>query len=237
MADPYNLGLGTTATNPYLNKANPQLEGIVDQVTGDLTKQWNLTARPAMNAAMVKSGSFGNSALDELDRNSQDQLSRSVGDAASKLRFNDYTQQQDMYRWQQQQDATNGQFNLGFGRTLNNDAYSQNMGNLQAGIGLLGTLGGYNTQDINNTTTQQNTPLNYWQQFSNTANGIANGFGTTTGTTGTSGNPFTSALGGAQLANSWWNSGSNGGSAPISQQNQQNFENFGAGNNWWGTGP
>jgi len=237
MADPYNLGLGTTATNPYLNKANPQLEGIVGQVTGDLTKQWNLTARPAMNAAMVKSGSFGNSALDELDRNAQDQLGSSVGDAASKLRFNDYSQQQDMYRWQQQQDASNQQFNLGFGRSLNNDAYAQNMGNLQAGIGLLGTLGGYNTQDINNSTTQQNAPLNYWQQFTNAATGVANGFGTTTNTQGTSSNPFASALGGAQLGSSWWNSRNNsgGGSAPISQPNQQEFEDFGGGNGWWGT--
>jgi len=235
MADPYNLGLGTAATNPYLNKANPQLEGIVDQVTGDLTNQWNLTARPAMNAAMVKSGSFGNSALDQLDRNAQDQLSRSVGDAASKLRFNDYTQQQDMYRWQQQQDASNQQFNLGFGRSLNNDAYAQSMGNLQAGIGLLGTLGGYNQQDINNSTTQQNAPLNYWQQFTNVANGVANGFGTTTNTQTAQSSPLTGALGGAQLGSSWWNSRNNGGSTPISQPNQQAFDDFGGSNNWWGT--
>lgn len=206
MADPYNLGLGTTATNPYLGQSNPNLNGIVDQVTGDLTKQFNLTAQPAYNAAMVKSGSFGNSAIDELNRNAQGQLQQSIGDAASKLRFNDYTQQQQMYQWQQQQDASNGQFNLGFGRSLANDAYSQNMGNLQAGIGLLGTLGGYNQQDVANSTTQQNAPLNYWSQFSNMANGVANGFGTSTSTTGTTSNPLASLLGGAQLGSSWWNS-------------------------------
>lgn len=233
--DPYNLGLGTTATNPFIGKSNPNLEAIVGQVTGDLTKQWNLTARPAMNAAMVKSGSFGNSALDELDRNAQDQLARSVGDAASKLRFNDYQQQQDMYRWQQQQDANNAQFNLGFGRTLANDAYSQNMGNLQAGIGLLGTLGAYNQQDIANSTTQQNAPLNYWQTFTNAANGLANGYGTQTSTQGTTSNPLASFLGGAQIGSSWWNNRNGGGSAPISQQNQQSFDDFGSGNGWWGT--
>ena len=233
--DPYNLGLGTTATNPYIGQSNPNLNSVVDQVTGDLTKQFNLTAQPAYNAAMLKSGSFGNSAIDELNRNAQDQLQRSVGDAASKLRFNDYTQQQQMYQWQQQQDANNAQWNLGFGRSLANDAYSQNMGNLQAGIGLLGTLGGYNQQDIANSTTQQNTPLQYWQQFQNAANGLANGFGTSTSTTGTSSNPFAAALGGAQLGSSWWNSRNNGGSAPISQANQQAFDNYGASNGWWGT--
>lgn len=234
--DPYNLGLGTAATNPYMGQANPNLDKIVDQVTGDMTKQYNLTAQPAFNAGMIKSGSFGNSAIDEMNRNSQDQLQRGIGDAASKLRFNDYTQQQDMYRWQQQQDAGNAQFNLGFGRSLNNDAYAQNMGNLQAGIGLLGTMGGYTTQDINNSTTQQNAPMNYWQQFSNAANGMANGFGTSTSTQGTSSNPFASALGGAQLGSSWWNSRNNGGSAPISQQDQQGFEDYGNSNGWWGTG-
>jgi len=236
MADPYNLGLGTTASNPYLGRANPNLDKIVDQVTGDMRRQYDLTTRPAFNAGMVKSGSFGNSAIDEMDRNAQGQLQTSIGDAASKLRFNDYTQQQDMYRWQQQQDASNQQFNLGFGRTLNNDAYAQNMGNLQAGIGLLGTLGGYNQQDINNTTTQQNAPLNYWQQFTNVANGVANGFGTTTNNQTAQSSPLTGALGGAQIASSWWNGRNNGGgSTPISQPNQQSFEDFGGGNNWWGT--
>lgn len=236
MADPYNLGLGTTATNPYLGKANPNLESIVDMTSRDLVNNYNRSTQPAFNAAMVRSGSFGNSGIDAANIAAQGQLQQSLGDNASKLRFNDYTQQQDMYRWQQQQDASNQQFNLGFGRSLNNDAYSQNMGNLQAGIGLLGTLGGYNTQDINNTTTQQNTPMNYWQQFSNAANGMANGFGTSTSTTGTSSNPFASALGGAQLGSSWWNSRNNGGSAPISQPNQQAFEDFGNSNGWWGTG-
>lgn len=240
MADPYNLGLGTTATNPFIANANPNLDAIVNQVTGDMTKQYNLTTTPAFNAAMLKSGSFGNSGVDEMNRNSQQLQSQAIGDAASKLRYNDYQQRQQMYQWQQQQDANNGQFNLNFGRNVYNDAYSQNMNNLTTGIGLLGTLGGYNQQDINNSTMQQNTPLNYWNQFQQAANGLGNGFGTSTSssTTGTSSSPIASAAGGAQLGNSamnWWNRQSNGGSAPISPSNQQGFDNFGSSNNWWGT--
>ena len=211
MADPYNLGLGTTATNPYIGQQNPNLQGIIDMSSKDMVDNYNRSTQPAFNAAMVRSGSFGNSGIDAANVAAQGQLQRSLGDNASKLRFNDYQNQQAMYQWQQQQDANNQQFNLGFGRTLNNDAYAQNMGNLQAGIGLLGTLAGYNQQDIGNSTTQQNTPLNYWQQFANQANGIANGFGTTTNTQGTSSNPLASAIGGAQLGNSWWNSFNNGG--------------------------
>ncbi|MGJ7500069.1 hypothetical protein ACSFBF_06890 [Variovorax sp. ZT5P49] len=229
--DPYNLGLGTTATNPYIGQANPNLDAVVGQVTGDLTKQFNLTAQPAYNAGMIKSGSFGNSAIDELNRNAQGQLQQSIGDAASKLRFNDYTQQQQMYQWQQQQDANNQQWNLGFGRNLSNDAYSQNMGNLQAGIGLLGTLGGYNQQDIANSTTQQNAPLNYWQQFQNAANGLANGFGSTTSTAGTTSNPLASLLGGAQLGNSWWNSRNTGTSGSGSSSSTPSTS--GSDTSWW----
>jgi hypothetical protein len=229
--DPYNLGLGTTATNPYIGQANPNLEGVVNQVTGDLTKQFNLTAQPAYNAGMIKSGSFGNSAIDELNRNAQDQLQKSIGDASSKLRFNDYTQQQQMYQWQQQQDANNQQWNLGFGRNLSNDAYGQSMGNLQAGIGLLGTLGGYNQQDIANSTTQQNAPLQYWQQFQNAANGLANGFGSTTSTAGTTSNPLASLLGGAQLGNSWWNSRNTGTSGSGSSSTTPSTG--GSDTSWW----
>jgi len=236
MADPYNLGLGTTATNPYLGKANPNLEGIVDMTSRDLVNNYNRSTQPAFNAAMVRSGSFGNSGIDAANVAAQGQLQQSLGDNASKLRFNDYTQQQQMYQWQQQQDASNGQFNLGFGRALNNDAYGQSMGNLQAGIGLLGTLGGYNQQDITNSTNQQNTPMNYWQQFSNAANGMANGFGTTTGTTGTTSNPLASLLGGAQLGSSWWNSrnsGGTGGSGSTGGAGGNTGSSGGGDNSWW----
>jgi hypothetical protein len=112
------------------------------------------------------------------------------------------------------------------------------MGNLQAGIGLLGMLGNTNTGDINATTQQQNAPLSYLQQFSQIANSLGGNGGTTTGTQGTSSNPLVSAAGGAQLGNSamnWWNTRQNGGSAPISQSNQNAFDNFGSSNGWWGT--
>jgi hypothetical protein len=45
----------------------------------------------------------------------------------------------------------------------------------------------------------QNTPLNYYQGFANTANGIGQGYGTTTGTTSAQGSPLMGALGGWQL--------------------------------------
>ena len=69
----------------------------------------------------------------------------------------------------------------------------------------------------------QNTPLNYWSQFSNAANSIGQGYGTTTASGG-GGNPLMGAIGGAQLG----------------QQLYQNWGNIGgtfsdtvSGNNFW----
>jgi hypothetical protein len=48
-------------------------------------------------------------------------------------------------------------------------------------MGLLGTLNGYNQQDLTNATNVQNTPLNYYGQFANQANAFGQGYGTQTG--------------------------------------------------------
>jgi hypothetical protein len=139
------------------------------------------------------------------------------------MRGADYQNRQNLYMQQQAQDSNNYlanraqdignyQWDQGFNRSLFNDAYSQNMNNLTTGVGLLGTLAGYNANDLTNANTIQNTPLNYWSNFSNQANGMGQGYGTTTGTVGTTSSPWTSALGGAQLGSSamgWWNNYNN----------------------------
>lgn len=226
-----NMGLGTG--NPFLGQNNPYLQANIDAATGDLVNNFNLTARPAMNAAMVKSGSFGNSALGELDNQAQSTLQKNIGNLSNAARMQDYQQQQGMYQWQKGFDENSRQFDLGFGRNIFNDAYSQSRNDLSVGMGLLGGLAGTNASDINSATTQQNTPLNYYSQFANLAGGIGNGYGTTT--TGTTSNPIATAAGGAQLGNAamnWWNQQ---GSQPISSSNQAGFDSFGASNGWWGT--
>lgn len=179
--------------NPFLGQSNPYLQNAVDSAQGDMVRNYNLTAQPAFNAGMVKSGSFGNAGVQQMNESGQRNLQQSLGDVSSKMRFNDYQGQQDMYRWDQE-----------FGRTLYNDSYGQNLQNLQTGIGLLGTMNGYNNQDLQNGTTIQNTPLNYYSQFQGIANGIGNNFASGTQTQGTSSNPALSAIGGAQLGQSAW---------------------------------
>jgi len=212
MADDY--------TNPFLGKENPYLQQNIDKAQGDLVRNFNLTTQPAYNSAMVRSGSFGNAGVQQMNENAQKNLQGSLGDVSNSMRMQDYNNQQGMYRWDNE-----------FNRNLYNDAYSQNMNNLTTGVGLLGTLSGYNANDLTNANNIQNTPLNYWSQFSNAANGMGQGYGTTTSNMGSSSSPLTSALGGAQLgqaAMGWWNRNNS--------QNQAAASNTPAGSAGFGTG-
>jgi hypothetical protein len=183
--------------NPYLGQNNPYLQQNIDKAQGDLVRNYNLTTQPAYNSAMVKSGSFGNAGVQQMNENAQKNLQGSLGDVSNSMRMQDYNNQQGMYKWDSE-----------FNRNLYNDSYSQNMNNLTTGVGLLGTLAGYNANDLTNANNIQNTPFNYWSQFSNAANGMGQGYGTSTSQMGSSSSPLTSALGGAQLgqaAMGWWN--------------------------------
>ena len=227
-----NLGMGD---NPFLGQSNPYVQGMINTAGQNMVDQYNLTQQPAFNAAMANSGSFGNAGVQQMNNQAQNMLQQNLGNLSNSMLGQDYSNQQNMYQWQQGQlqnqsqfsqtlanqqnqwqqqfDTSNNQWNLGFNRNVYNDAYSQNMENLQAGMGLLGSMQGYNANDLTNANTQQNTPLNYWQQFANQANGIGQGYGTTTGQLGTTSNPFGAALGGAQLGTAFgnaWNSNSGG---------------------------
>jgi hypothetical protein len=194
--------------NPFLGSGNPYLQQNIDKAQGDVVRNYNMTTQPAYNSAMVKSGSFGNEGVQQMNENSQKNLQGSLGNISDSMRMQDYNQQQNLYMQDRAQNIGNYQWDQGFNRSLYNDAYSQNMNNLQTGVGLLGTLAGYNSNDLTNANNIQNTPLNYWSNFSNQANGMGQGYGSTTGTVGSTSSPWTSALGGAQLGSSamgWWN--------------------------------
>lgn len=216
-----NLGMGSP--NPYLGQSNPYLQDMIDQTGADMTKQFNLSAVPAFNAAMLRSGSFGNSAIDEMTRSAQDQLQKNIGNMASGLRFQDFNNQQNMYRWDQE-----------FGRNLYNDAFGQQQANFNNGLGLLGMLNGFNQQDLSNASAIQNTPLNYLQMFGNLSSAVGNGGQTQTVNGGNRSDPLSSAIGGAMAGNrvqNWWTGGS--GSNNILSTPATGYSNYdGNGGGW-----
>ncbi|MBA3773830.1 MAG: hypothetical protein H0X13_15470 [Ramlibacter sp.] len=181
-----------TAGNPFLGKDNPYLRGQIDSSLGDTVRNYNLSTKPAMESAGVRSGSFGNSGLGEMQGEQQRQLVQTLGNQANAFRAGDYNQQQGMYQWDQ-----------GFNRNLFNDQFAQDQQRIQTTMGLLGTQNAFNQQDQNYGKQTQDTPMGYWGQFSEKANSIGQGYGTQTGTQTAQGSPLMGALGGAQLGSAW----------------------------------
>jgi hypothetical protein len=166
-----NLGFG----------ANPYLQSTIDAALGDTVRAFNMGVSPSIRSSMVRSGSFGNSGLEQMSGEAERQLQQNLGRQANEMRFNDF--------WQ----------NQNFGRTLFQDAQQNNLNNASFGLGLLGTLNQFNQQDLNNANQVQNTPMNYWQNFTNSANAVGQGFGTQQSNMNMQGSPLMGALGGAQL--------------------------------------
>lgn len=86
------------------------------------------------------------------------------------------------------------------------------LGQQQLGLtGLFGTLDRqyqYGQGALNSANNMQNTPMNYWQQFGQGANALGQNGGSSMTTATNPSNPFSAALGGAQLANAWYNQSS-----------------------------
>jgi hypothetical protein len=85
-------GFQPAASNPYAG-SNPYLSQQIDQAQGDVIRNYNNVAKPQTEASMVRSGSFGNSGLLQMQQQQQSDLQRNLGDISSGMRFNDYQMQ------------------------------------------------------------------------------------------------------------------------------------------------
>lgn len=174
-----------------LGFSNPYLEQSISDSLGDTTRAYNMTTAPAYTSAMVRSGSFGNSGVQQMQGEAERQLQTSLGRQANDMRSNNY------------------QFDQNFDRGVYNDQFGQNQQTIATGMNLMNFQNQNNMQNLGLGTQIQNTPMNYYQGFANTANSLGQGYGTSTGNTQQTGggsSPLTSALGGAQLGSSLWNS-------------------------------
>lgn len=83
-------GFRPAATNPYAGANNPYLREQIDAAQGDVIRNYNNIAKPQMDAAMVRSGSFGNSGLQQMQQMQQSDLTRNLGRISSDMRMADY---------------------------------------------------------------------------------------------------------------------------------------------------
>lgn len=292
-ANPY-LGQTTQQSaavgqNAYAGQNNPYLQGVINSTTQDATQAFQQGTMPQMDAMLQRSGSFGNTGVEQARQNAYSDFGRNLSNAVGGLRFQDYTQQQQLeeanLNRQQQNNQFNsnlnagdlnrnmqgqiagqglalqgaqslqnaaqfdanlknnaGQFNAGqqnqmnmfnansqnqmnqfnagqanssllaqAGLNQNMNQYNQNMDfntwqantqNMRNGqndqLNMLDRLVNWQNQGVNAATNTQNTPMNYWQQFSNTGAQLGGLGGTQSQQL--QGNPWLSGLGGAMTA-------------------------------------
>lgn len=73
---------------------NPYLDQVVGQAQQSVVDSYNTTVKPQLEAAMASSGSFGNSGLAQMQQQSQNQLQQNLGDLASRMYGDAYSQDQ-----------------------------------------------------------------------------------------------------------------------------------------------
>lgn len=71
-------------------RGNPYLQQQIDGALGDMSRAYSLTAKPQMEASMVRSGSFGNQGLQQMQMEQQRQLQETMARTAGDMRFNNY---------------------------------------------------------------------------------------------------------------------------------------------------
>lgn len=88
---------GGFESNPFLQQSNPYLQSSIDSALGDQARNYNLAVKPQTESAMVGSGSFGNSGLQQMQGEQQRNLMQEQGRTASNMRFADYQNQSQLY--------------------------------------------------------------------------------------------------------------------------------------------
>lgn len=204
----WSSGGGSMSSNFAMN---PYLQQMGDMMAGTMTNNWQRQVQPQIASGAMAAGGYGGSRQGVVEANSANDLNNGIGAALASLYGNGYN--------------TGLQYDLGLrnnqlgyanlDRNISNDNNNWQLQGANFGLGIYDRLQQGNQLGLNAGTNMQNTPMNYWNNFSNGANSIGQGYGTSTGTQNMPGNPLMGAIGGAQLGSqfaNWWGSGNGGAS-------------------------
>lgn len=174
---------------------NPYLSQMGDVMTSQMTQNFNRKVMPQISAQQAATGGFGGSRQGVIEANAMNDLNGQIGNALTNL----YGQG---FNTSLNYDLGLRNNDLGFAgldAQINQNNFNNRLNGANFGLGVYDRQQQGNQAGINAGTNIQNTPMNYWSQFSNQYNGIGQGYGTTTGSSSQQGNPVMGALGGAQL--------------------------------------
>jgi hypothetical protein len=136
--------------NPYAG-SNPYLQQTIDATMGDLTRSWNNVQKPQWDTAMQRSGSFGNSGVMQANQMAQSDMQRNMGNIASGMRMQDYTQQQQLGESAANRALQAGQFNATMGENYagrQDSMYNQGQGRALSAMGLAPSFAAQDYNDI-----------------------------------------------------------------------------------------
>jgi hypothetical protein len=83
--------LTSTLNGDYLSSGNPYLTQQIDKAQGDVVRNYNLTARPRQDQMMARSGSFGNSGVQQASQEEDRMLQDNLSNISVQMRGADYT--------------------------------------------------------------------------------------------------------------------------------------------------
>lgn len=82
--------LTNTLTGGYLDSGNPYMNALVDKSQGDVIRGYQQSVIPQLDMIAARSGSFGNSGMDQQALNAQRQLVSQLGDISTQIRGGSY---------------------------------------------------------------------------------------------------------------------------------------------------
>lgn len=147
-ANPYlgqSSGQASAASNPYAGANNPYTSQAIDAASQDAIRNYQTFTAPARDAAMMRSGSFGNTGQQQMQLEDQRNLQGTLGNIANQARMQDLFRQQDMGEAAANRQTGVSQFNVGanagdLNRNLLGSFTGQGMGldaaKFNAGMGL-----------------------------------------------------------------------------------------------------
>lgn len=211
VSGPSTGGASAAGQNPYLSQMG-------DFMTRQMTDNFNNRIAPQIASGAMAAGGFGGSRQGVMEANAVNDLNQGIGSALAGLYGNGYNTSLQYDLGVKNNQLGFGNLGLGYAnldRQINNDNNNWQLQGANFGMGVYNQMQQNNQAGIQSGTNIQNTPMNYWSQFSNGANSIGQGYGTSTGSQNMPGNPLMGAMGGAQLGSqfaNWWGSGNGGAS-------------------------
>lgn len=184
--------------------SNPYLQGMGQSIVDQMTDNFTRNQLPSMRAGARAAGAVGSARQGVVEANGLNDLNRGIGQNLTNLYGQDWTNSKNR---DLQQQSINNSYDLGLKSNdlgyANLDSGNQRFGQT-FGLDLLNAQNNWSQQGVQTANGIQNAPIDYARYFNGQANQTGGMGGTSTNSQTNQGNPWVGAIGGAQLANSWF---------------------------------